>query len=168
MISTAPPWSELRRWASGHPLAVVCLLRTRKALARDPHEAPANALFACADAVLLLDQDDGGPTLDVCGRDVSEKQMALSFDKGRWSLQGEAADIRLSAERMNILDVLRDHDQTMTPREIAEVLDVPSRQRQAIAVQHAQGWRGDHALERPATASPSESADNVDNVDNAI
>ena len=75
--------------------------------------------------MLLLDQDDGGPTLDVCGRDVSKKQMALSFDKGRWSLQGEAADLRLSAERMNILDVLRDHDQVMTPKEIAEVLDVP-------------------------------------------
>ena len=76
--------------------------------------------------MLLLDRDDGGPTLDVCGRDVSEKQMALSFAKGRWSLLGEAADVSLSAERMNILDVLRDHDQTMNPREIAEVLDVPS------------------------------------------
>ena len=53
--------------------------------------------------------------------------MALSFDKGRWSLHGEAADFRLSAERQNILDVLRDHNQTMNPKEIAEVLDVPSR-----------------------------------------
>ena len=139
--------SELRRWATGHPIAVVCLLRTRKAPAMDPHEAPANALFACADAVLLLDQDDGGPTLDVCGRDVSEKQMALSFDKGRWSLQGEAADLRLSAERQNILDVLRDHNQTMTPKEIAEVLDVPSRNVRQLLFQHAQGRRGDHALE---------------------
>ena len=90
---------ELRRWATAHPIAVVCLLRTRKAPTRDTHEAAANTIFACADAVLLLDRDDGGPTLDVCGRDVSEKQMALSFDKGRWSLQGEAADLRLSAER---------------------------------------------------------------------
>ena len=119
--------SELRRWASGHPLAVVCLLRTRKAPAMDTNEAAANALFACADAVLLLDQDDCGPTLDVCGRDVSKKQMGLSFDKGRWSLEGEAADFRLSAERQNILDVLRDHNQVMNPKEIAEVLDVPSR-----------------------------------------
>jgi RecA-family ATPase len=121
------PLDGSRRWATGHGIAVVCLLRTRKAPARDPHEAPTNALFACADAVLLLDRDAGGETLDVCGRDVSEKQMALSFAKGRWSLQGEAADLRLSAERQNILDVLRDHNQAMTPREIAEVLDVPSR-----------------------------------------
>ena len=105
---------------------MVCLLRTRKAPAMDPLEAPANALFACADAVLLLNQDEYGPTLDVCGRDVSKKQMGLSFDKGRWSLEGEAAAFRLSAERMNILDVLRDHDQVMTPKEIAEMLDVPA------------------------------------------
>ena len=119
--------SALRRWASGHPLAVVCLLRTRKAPTMDPLEAPANALFACADAVLLLGEDDGGSTLDVCGRDVSERQMALSLDECRWSLHGNAADIRISTERQNILDVLRDHNQMMTPKEIAEVLDVPSR-----------------------------------------
>jgi hypothetical protein len=119
--------SELRRWATTHPIAVVCTMRTRKTPTRDPHEAPANALFACADTVLLLDQDDGGPTLDVCGRDVSKRQMALSFDGGRWSLQGAAAEIRISTERQNILGVLRDHNQTMTPREVAEVLDVPSR-----------------------------------------
>ena len=118
---------ELRRWATAHPIAVVFLLRTRTGPTTNTHEAAANTIFACADAVLLLDQDDAGPTLDVCGRDVSEKQMALSFDKGRWSLQGAAADLRLSAERQNILDVLRDHNQTMTPKEIAEVLDVPSR-----------------------------------------
>ena len=152
MISTVAALSELRRWATGHPLAVVCLLRTRKAAARDPHEAPANAIFACADAVLLLDQNAGGATLDVCGRDVSEKQMALSFDKGRWSLQGEAADIRLSAERQNILDVLRDHNQAMTPKEIAEVLDVPScNVRQLLFSMLRDGqvstpWRGEYEI----------------------
>ena len=116
---------ELRRWATGHPVAVVCLLRTRKA-ARDMHEAPANAIFACADAVLLLDRNAGGVTLGVCGRDVAQKQMALEFAKGRWSLLGEQSDVSLSAERTKILDVLRDQDRDMYPRQIAEVLDVPS------------------------------------------
>ena len=40
--------------------------------------------------------------------------MALSFDKGRWSLHGDAAEFRLSTERMNILDVLQDHNQRCT------------------------------------------------------
>jgi AAA domain len=117
---------ELRRWATTHPIAVVCIMRTPQAPSRDSRDTPANALFACADTLLLLDQDEGGPTLDVRGRDVLEKQMALSFDNGRWSLQGEAADLRLSAERQNILDVLRDHNHRMRPKEIAEMLGVPA------------------------------------------
>ena len=35
----------------------------------------------------------------------------------------------------------------MTPNEIAEVLDVPSRNVRQLLFQHAQGRRGDHALE---------------------
>jgi hypothetical protein len=120
------PLSELRRWANGHPLAVVCLLRGRKAPAREAKEAAANAIFACADSVLQLDRNAGGATLDVCGRDVAEKKMALSFAEGRWSLLGEAADVSLSVERMKILDVLRDHDGEMFPRDIAQVLDAPA------------------------------------------
>ena len=139
---------ELRRWATAHPIAVVFLLRTRKAPTRDPHEATANTILACADAVFLLDQDDGGPTLDVCGRDVSEKQMALSFGEGRWSLQGEAADLRLSAERQSILDVLRDHDRTMTPNEIAAILDVPSQNVRPLLSRMVRDWRGDRILAR--------------------
>jgi hypothetical protein len=115
----------LWRWATGQGIAVVCLLRTRKPRAKDPHEAAANVMSACADAVLLLDRDSGEATLDVRGRDVADKQMALSFGEGRWSLQGDAVDLRLSAERMSILDVLRDHDGTMTPRAIADILDAP-------------------------------------------
>ena len=67
---------ELRRWASGHPLAVVCLLRTRKAPAMDSLEAPANVLFACADAVLLLGR----------GRAVDRRSTcaAATFRKGTW------------------------------------------------------------------------------------
>ena len=118
----------------------------------DTSEAAANALFACADAVLLLDEDDCGPTLDVCGRDVSKKQMGLSFDKGRWSLEGPAADFRLSAERQNILDVLRHHDQAMTPKEIAEMLGVPAvNVRKLLCSMLSDGqvstpWRGEYEI----------------------
>jgi hypothetical protein len=144
--------SELRRWATTHPVAVVCTMRTRKAPTRDPHDALANALFACADAVMLLDQDDCGPTLEVCGRDVSKKCMGLDFDKGRWSLEGEAAAFRLSAERQNILDVLRDHDHRMRPKEIADMLGVPAvNVRKLLCSMLSDGqvitpWRGEYKI----------------------
>jgi hypothetical protein len=131
---------------------VVCLLRTRKAPTRDPHDAPANAIFACADSVLQLDRSSGGATLDVCGRDVAEKQMALGFTEGRWSLLGEAVDVRLSAERTSILNLLRDNDQTMTPREIAEALEVPSQNARRLLSRMlrdgevTKSWRGAYSI----------------------
>jgi hypothetical protein len=82
-------------------------------------------IFACADAVLLLDADAREATLGV-GRDVAQKQMAIDFAKGRWSLLGEESDVSLSAERMNILAVLRDLGYSMTSKDIAEVLGIPS------------------------------------------
>ena len=122
MISTATrPLKELRRWATMHPVAVVCLRRTAK-VARVMHEVAANTIFACADAVLLLDGDTSEATLRVWGRDVAQKHMAMAFKKGRWSLLGDEIEMSISAERQNILAVLQDHGYSMNARDIAEVM----------------------------------------------
>ena len=52
-------------------------------------------------------------------RTITAELLASSAPPVRW--------VRISTERQNILDVLRDHNQMMTPKEIAELLDVPSR-----------------------------------------
>ena len=119
------PLKELRRWATMHPVAVVCLRRTAK-VARIMHEVAANAIFACADAVLLLDGDTREATLRVWGRDVAQKHMAIAFKKGRWSLLGDEIEVTISAERQNILAVLQDHGYSMNAKDIAEVMGVPA------------------------------------------
>ena len=117
--------SELRRWASGHPLAVVCLLRTRKAPVMDPHEAAANALFACADAVLLLDREmverpstcAAVTSRKADGAGLRQELLVLARRGRRYQPVGRAHENprRAAGSRPG-----------MYPREIAEVLDVPS------------------------------------------
>jgi hypothetical protein len=114
-------WAPLQHWATGHGIAVLGLHHTKKGGAEDPLEAlsGSNGLGACADTVLVLDSDQNGKTLYVRGRDVEEKETALIFSGGFWSILGEAADVRRSDERNVIIACLTDNGEPMTPAEIS-------------------------------------------------
>jgi Xaa-Pro aminopeptidase len=103
---------------------VLVLHHTRKGGADDPLEAlsGSNGLSACADTTLVLDRTSAGITLYVRGRDVDEKETALNFDAGRWTILGEAAAVRRSDERTQILTVLRDAVEPMSPAEIGDAI----------------------------------------------
>lgn len=120
--------SALQRWATEHRVALVCLHHTRKGGADDPLEAlsGSNGLSACADTTLLLDRDGSGITLYVRGRDVEEKESALGFNSGTWTLAGEAAAVRRSSERGNILVTLEQAAGPMSPTELADVTGMRS------------------------------------------
>jgi hypothetical protein len=114
----------LQRWATERRIAVVCLHHTRKGGADDPLEAlsGSNGLSACADTTLLLDRDGNGITLYVRGRDVEERESALKFTGGYWTVIGDAAEVRRSDERSVILEFLADNPEPITPTELAGVL----------------------------------------------
>ena len=80
-----------------------------------------NGLAACADTTLILDRDGQGVRLYGRGRDVEEFDKALSFDAvhGRWSILGQAEDVRRSDGRNSILTVLRGSLTPLGPKEIA-------------------------------------------------
>jgi hypothetical protein len=103
-------------------MGVVGLHHTRKGGADDPLESlsGSNGLSAVADTTLVLDRTGAGTTLYVRGRDVEERETALAFYAGRWSIQGEAATVRTTSERRAILDALADADEPMSPTEIAD------------------------------------------------
>lgn len=115
-------WAPLQNWAMQHGIAVLGLHHTKKGGADDPLEAlsGSNGLSACADTTLVLDRDGNGITLYVRGRDVDEKESALNFAAGIWSLTGDAAKVRLTSERQAILDALQDADEPMSPTDIAD------------------------------------------------
>lgn len=121
-------WSPLQRWATHHGVAVVGLHHTRKGGADDPLEAlsGSNGLSACADTTLVLDRDANGMTLYVRGRDIEERETALKFDHGQWTILGEAHEVKRSDERRLILDALAESDEPMSPTELAAVTGMRS------------------------------------------
>lgn len=119
-------WAPLQRWATENRVAVLGLHHTKKGGADDPLEAlsGSNGLSACADTTIVLDSDQNGKTLYVRGRDVEEKETAVTFAAGNWSVLGAASDIRRSDERSVILEALRDNRESMTPSELAAALGI--------------------------------------------
>jgi hypothetical protein len=121
-------WAPLQRWAMENGIAVIGLHHTKKGGADDPLEAlsGSNGLSACADTTLVLDRDGNGITLYVRGRDVDEKESALDFAAGIWTMKGDAAKVRMTGERSKILDALADAGEPMTPNEIAFATEMPN------------------------------------------
>src|SRR5207342_1579640 len=121
-------WAPLQHWATEHGIAVLGLHHTKKGGADDPLEAlsGSNGLSACADTTLVLDSDQNGKTLYVRGRDVEEKETALIFAGGSWSILGEAAEVRRSDERIALIATLKENDAPMTPAEMAAATGKPS------------------------------------------
>jgi hypothetical protein len=117
-------WAPLQQWATEKQVAVLGLHHTKKGGADDPLEAlsGSNGLSACADTTIVLDSDQNGKTLYVRGRDVEEKETAVIFAAGNWSVLGEACDVRRSDERSVIVEALKDNRAPMTPTEVAIVL----------------------------------------------
>jgi hypothetical protein len=117
-------WAPLQQWSTENRVAVLGLHHTKKGGADDPLEAlsGSNGLSACADTTIVLDQDQNGRTLYVRGRDVEEKETAVIFTAGAWTVLGEAADVRRSDERSVIIEALNDNREPMTPSELATAL----------------------------------------------
>lgn len=120
-------FADLQRWATQNGVAVLGLHHTRKGGADDPLEAlsGSNGLSAVADTTLVLDRDANGTTLYVRGRDVEEVETALRFDGGNWSLLGDAGKVRMSHERVTILNALQEADGPLSPRDVTDVTGMP-------------------------------------------
>ncbi|QIG92285.1 AAA family ATPase [Bradyrhizobium sp. 6(2017)] len=113
-------WAPLQEWSTRHGVAVLGLHHTKKGAMDDPLEAlsGSNGLAACADTTIVLDQGANGRTLYVRGRDVEERETAVLFNAGSWTVLGEAADVRRSDERRAILSALA-KTSPLGPKEIA-------------------------------------------------
>jgi hypothetical protein len=103
-------------------IAVLVLHHTRKLEADDPLDAISGTLglAGCADGALVINRTAQGTSLYMRGRDVEERDSAISFDKAtcRWSILGDAAEVQRSDGRKAILAALASEDD-MTPQEIA-------------------------------------------------
>lgn len=71
---------------------------------------------------LVIARNSKGTTLYVRGRDIEEAEQAIMFNKAtcRWTILGDAAEIRRSGERNKILEVLEAAQGSMSPSDIAK------------------------------------------------
>jgi hypothetical protein len=114
---------ELQALASERSVAIVVVHHTRKSAAEvDPFEKVSGTLglSGAADTVLILDKDQNGATLYGRGRDIEEIETAVQFDRNscRWTVLGQAYDVRRTDERKEILSVLLTADEPLSPRDI--------------------------------------------------
>ncbi|WP_445186762.1 AAA family ATPase [Pseudonocardia sp. Cha107L01] len=114
-----------KRIADDYGVAVILVHHVRKMSAEDFLEAVSgtNGIAGAADAVLVLKRSRGEAdgSLDVTGRDIDERQYALTFNSetGQWSaLPGEAIDHLIGDTRAAILRHLREHP-SQGPKPIA-------------------------------------------------
>ena len=102
----------LHKLAHERGIAIVVIHHVRKMEADDPFDmvSGTNGLTGAADTILVLKRQSGNVTLFARGRDIDEKETACRFDKGtcRWTLLGEAGEVRSSVERSAVIEALRD------------------------------------------------------------
>jgi hypothetical protein len=120
---------RLQRLSLDRNLAIVLVHHTNKRTSRNMINAVSGStgLTGCADSIWILESSHDGEcdaTLWVSGRDIEQRTLALSFDKGtgRWLYIGEAEEISMSDERKGIRDLLSKAEEPLSPKQIASAL----------------------------------------------
>ena len=115
--------------AAEYRVAIVVVHHTRKLAAADPLDeiSGSTGLSGAADGVLVLKRDRGRADayLHVTGREIEEEaELALRWDSetAGWTLVGEAAEYRLNEERAEVVRVLEEAGEPMSPHEVANAL----------------------------------------------
>ena len=115
---------QLQALASVHGLAIIIVHHTRKgSWDGDPFEKVSGTLglTGAADTTLVLDRDSTGATIYGRGRDIEEIEKAVQFNPQtcRWTVLGEATEVRRTDERAAILAELIGADEPLRPNDIA-------------------------------------------------
>ena len=124
--------ASLQKLALESHIALLVIHHDRKAQSEDwvAEVSGSFGLTAACDAVLGLKRTRGTATakLHAVGRDMEEQELALSFDKSRglWGLLGPSQDWEVSEQQRQILTLLREASEPLSPKEVHEVTGLPS------------------------------------------
>lgn len=118
--------SPLKKLADETGVGIVIVHHLRKMAAdSDPLDmvSGSTGLTGAMDTILVLNRGSDGVTLYGRGRDIEEIEKAVLFDRAacRWSMLGNASEVRISDERRAILDALKAEAEPMTPATLANV-----------------------------------------------
>ena len=116
--------TPLHEFSEKTGIAVLALHHTRKADADDPLESisGSNGLSGGVDNVLVLRRSRGraDAELHVISREGEDQELALSFNKGLWEIEGDLADVAKTRERQEIYDILKEEGKPLSLNEISK------------------------------------------------
>jgi hypothetical protein len=121
--------AEIKQIADDNDMGIILVHHVKKATDSDFVQtvSGSSGLTGAADTIVNLDRARlaGDATLKITGRDVDEIEYALKKDPqtSGWTMIGNAEDVRKSAERQEIIRVLRQNPEGMTPTQVGAELD---------------------------------------------
>lgn len=119
--------SPLQELAGKHGIAIIVIHHLRKMSGDDPLDmvSGTTGLTGAVDNVLVLDRKSDGATLYGRGREMDDIDIAMELDNGLWRILGDTDTVRISDERRAVLEVLRNADGALGPKDMAEALGWP-------------------------------------------
>lgn len=114
--------------ADRNSVAIVVIHHLRKASAEDQIDLITGSagLTGAADSVLILRRQrmSAESVLFIAGRDIEEKNLALKFDRSTcsWTIIGLAEEYRMSKERQEVIQLLKDAKGPLKLKDIASAL----------------------------------------------
>ncbi len=122
----------LQKLAQERRIAIVLVHHTRKMDAKDPYDkiSGTNALMGAVDTIWLLERGRGESEgkLNITGRDLDEQDLVLQFDKNtcQWSVLGNTCEIAATTQELEVIELLAQYQQPLTPAQIAQALGIKS------------------------------------------
>ena len=120
---------DLREFAAKRSIALLLVHHTRKAEADYilDEVSGSTGITGAADTIMVLKRSTRVMILHVTGRDVETQELAVKFEPrlGLWTVLGEASEYRMSEERREIVELLKEAEEPMSPKEIAEAIGKP-------------------------------------------
>jgi len=122
--------SPLKCLADTYHVSILAVHHLRKTGSADALDEITGSIgmTGAVDGTLILKRERGQAeaSLFVTGRDIErEQQLALSFDAttALWAVIGNTEEVGRTRARQEIIDLLREQPEGMSPREIAEALE---------------------------------------------
>jgi hypothetical protein len=118
----------LQQLAGQYGVAIVVVHHQNKGSHEDVFNtiSGSTGITGAADTIMILDKpsrNEPTGTLFVSGRDIEELKGAVRFDRetGLWRWLGDDAELKMSNERREIRNILRDASQPLGPADIAKL-----------------------------------------------
>jgi hypothetical protein len=123
--------ADLTKLANEIGIAIIMVHHTRKMAADDLMETVSGSfgVSGAVDTILVMANTTSGAVLDVRGRDVESKELAIEFNKNtcRWCVRGIASEVHISDQRKRVLGALSDSSEGLAVAEIMIAARLPKR-----------------------------------------